>query len=486
MRLVPRSLAGQLTLLLLLTLVVAQGVAVALFARERIEAVRHAHRDNVIARTASVAQLLTDTPPALHSTVVAAASTRRTQFSLTGEPLVRTAGTGGPTAAIARELAAALGVDRGRVRVGPVWARFDHDDGDHDRHDDYLDDDDDDDDDHDDDDRHDDLDDDHDHDDDGHASWRYRWFAASVVLPDGQWLNVAVAPPPGAPWGVTFLMSFILSALGTAGVAVVMGRRIARPMRHLAAAASQFGRGEDVEPLPEAGPSDVRATIGAFNLMRERLDRYVRDRMAMLAAVSHDLRTPITSLRLQAELVDDADTRRKMIGALDEMQRMTEEMLAFVRADLRRERTERVDLPALVDSVVGDLADLGHAVSVEVSEQIVVGARPTALRRALRNLLENAAIYGGRAVARVVRVEGGCVAVVVEDTGPGVPEGEQERVFEPFVRLEESRSRDTGGTGLGLAIARTIVRAHGGDIRLENMVDGGLRVTVVLPEADGG
>ena len=473
MRLVPRSLAGQLTLLLLLTLVVAQGVAVALFARERIEAVRHAHRDNVIARTASVAQLLTDTPPALHSTVVAAASTRRTQFSLTGEPLVRTAGTGGPTAAIARELAAALGVDRGRVRVGPVWARFDHDDGDHDRHDDYLDDDDD------------DRSYGHDH-DDGHASWRYRWFAASVVLPDGQWLNVAVAPPPGAPWGVTFLMSFILSALGTAGVAVVMGRRIARPMRHLAAAASQFGRGEDVEPLPEAGPSDVRATIGAFNLMRERLDRYVRDRMAMLAAVSHDLRTPITSLRLQAELVDDADTRRKMIGALDEMQRMTEEMLAFVRADLRRERTERVDLPALVDSVVGDLADLGHAVSVEVSEQIVVGARPTALRRALRNLLENAAIYGGRAVARVVRVEGGCVAVVVEDTGPGVPEGEQERVFEPFVRLEESRSRDTGGTGLGLAIARTIVRAHGGDIRLENMVDGGLRVTVVLPEADGG
>ena len=131
-------------------------------------------------------------------------------------------------------------------------------------------------------------------------------------------------------------MSFILSAIGTASVAVFMGRRIARPMRHLAAAAGQLGRGEDVEPLPEAGPSDVRATIRAFNLMRERLDRYVRDRMAMLAAVSHDLRTPITSLRLHAELVDDVDTRRKMIGALDEMQRMTEEMLAFVRADLRR------------------------------------------------------------------------------------------------------------------------------------------------------
>ena len=472
MRLVPRSLAGQLTLLLLLTLAVAQGVAVALFAWERVEAVRHAHRDNVIARTASVAQLLTDTVPTLHGTVVAAASTRRTRFSLTEEPVVRTAGAGGPAAAIARELAAALGVGHGRVRVGPVWARFDDDDEDHDHHDDHLDDDDD--------DRF------HSHDhDDGHASWRHRWFAASVALSDGRWLNVAVAPPPGAPWGVTFLMSFILSAIGTASVAVFMGRRIARPMRHLAAAAGQLGRGEDVEPLPEAGPSDVRATIRAFNLMRERLDRYVRDRMAMLAAVSHDLRTPITSLRLHAELVDDVDTSRKMIGALDEMQRMTEEMLAFVRADLRRERTERVDLAALVDSVVADLADLGHAVSAEVSERIVVGARPTALRRALRNLLENAAIYGGPATARIVRVEGGCVTVVIEDKGPGIPVGERERVFEPFVRLEESRSRDTGGTGLGLAIARSIVRAHGGDIQLENIVDGGLRVTVVLPEADG-
>lgn len=471
MRLVPRSLAGQLTLLLLLTLVVAQGVAVALFAWERVEAVRHAHRDNVITRTASVAQLLADTSPALHGTVVAAASTHRTRFSLTGEPLVRTAGAGGPAAGIARELAAALGVDRGQVRVGPVRARFVDDDGDDDHHDDHLDDDDD--------DRF------HGHDhDDGHASWRFRWFAASVALPDGRWLNVAVAPPPGAPWGVTFLMSFILSALGTAGVAVVMGRRIARPMRRLAAAASQFGRGEDVEPLPEAGPSDVQATIRAFNVMRERLDRYVRDRMAMLAAVSHDLRTPITSLRLHAELIDDADTRRKMISALDEMQRMTEEMLAFVRADLRRERAERVDLPALVDSVVADLADLGHAVSAEVSERIVVVARPTALRRALRNLLENAAIHGGRGTARVVRVDGGCTEVVIEDTGPGIPEGERERVFEPFVRLEESRSRDTGGTGLGLAIARSIVRAHGGDIQLENIVDGGLRVRVVLPEDD--
>ncbi len=477
MRLVPRSLAGQLTLLLLLTLAVAQCVAVALFAWERVEAVRHAHRDNVVARTASVAQLLAETPPMLHGTVVAAASSGRARFSLTGEPLVRDVGAGEAAIAISHQLAAALRVDHGRVRVGPMWARSVDDDRDDDGHDDHFDDDDDD----DEDDRF------HGHDhDDGHASWRLRWFAASVALADGRWLNVVVEPPPGAPWGLTFLLSFVLSAIGTAGVAVFMGRRIARPMRKLAAAASRLGRGEDVEPLAEVGPSDVRATVRAFNQMRERLDRYVRDRMAMLAAVSHDLRTPITSLRLHAELIDDADTRRKMTGALDEMQRMTEDVLAFVRADLRREGTERVDLTALVESVIADLADLGHALSAEVSERIVVGGRPTSLRRAVRNLLENAAIYGGLATARTVRAEDGSAQVIIEDTGQGIPEDERERVFEPFVRLEKSRSRDTGGTGLGLAIARSIVRAHGGDIRLENRAEGGLRVTVQLPGTDSG
>ncbi len=469
MRLVPRSLAGQLTLLLLLTLAVAQCVAVALFAWERVEAVRHAHRDNVVARTASVTQLLAETPPVLHGTVVAAASTDRARFSLTGEPVVRDVGTGEAAVAITRQLASALPVGHGRVRVGPMWARSVDDDWDDDRHDDHFDDDDD-----------DDLFHGQDH-DDGHASWRIWWFAASVALPDGRWLNVVVEPPPGAPWGPTFLLSFLLSAIGTASVAVFMGRRIARPMRRLAAAASRLGRGEDVEPLAEIGPSDVRATVRAFNQMGERLDRYVRDRMAMLAAVSHDLRTPITSLRLHAELVDDADTRRKMIDALDEMQRMTEDVLAFVRADLRREGTERVDLTALAESVIADLTDLGHALSVEVSERIVVAGRPTSLRRALRNLLENAATYGGLATARTIRAKDGSALVIIEDTGRGIPEEEQERVFEPFVRLEESRSRDTGGTGLGLAIARSIVRAHGGDIRLENREEGGLRVTVQLP-----
>ena len=292
-------------------------------------------------------------------------------------------------------------------------------------------------------------------------------------------------PPPGAPaWGATFVLTFLLSAFGIAAVAVLTGRRIAKPMRGLAAAAGRLGRGEAVEDLSEAGPVETRDTVRAFNLMRARLDRYVRDRTAMLAAVSHDLRTPITSLRLHAEFVEDTETKAKILAALDEMQRMTEDALAFIREDMRREETRNVDLHALLDSVAADLSELGHEIAVEDSGRVVVACRPAALRRALRNLLENAAAYGGRASARIER-DGSGVLVVVEDEGPGIPEAELERVFEPFVRLEASRSRDTGGSGLGLAIARGIVRAHGGDIVLANRAEGGLRATAALPRTNG-
>ena len=478
MRLAPKSLAGRLTLLLLIALAIAQGVAMILFTRERIEAVRHAHKDNVILRTATVARLLRDTPPELHGAVVVAASTDFSRYSLTDTPLVGRDGAGVRANAIAARLSVALETDRDRVMVAPMWSRHRH-------HDDWDDDEDDEDD-------EDDWDDgkrhknghhdgDHDH---GPRHRRLLWFTASAALDDGRWLNVEVGPPPGAPpWGSTFVLSFMLSALGIAVVAVLTGRRIAKPMRRLAAAAGKLGRGEAVEDLPEAGPLETQDTVRAFNVMRERLDRFVRDRTAMLAAVSHDLRTPITSLRLHAEMIENEETRSKIVAALDEMQRMTEDTLAFIREDMQREGTRTVDLHALVDSVATDLADLGHEIAVADSDRILVSCRTVALRRALRNLLENACRYGDRAKVRIVP-DDAQVRIVLEDEGPGVPEAELERVFEPFVRLEASRSPETGGTGLGLAIARSIVRGHGGDIRLENRQTGGLRATVTLP-ADG-
>ena len=471
MRLAPKSLAGQLTLLLLLALAAAQAVAVALFAWERLEALHDAHRDNAALRTATVARLLGDTPPGLHDSVIAAASTDLARFSLTAEPVVGETAAGGRAAAVARDLSAALGVDAARVRVAPLRTRFlDDDDWDDNHHHD-----------------HDDDDDDRDggRDDDGPYHHKPGWFTASVALTGGRWLNVAVGPPPGAPaWGAAFVAVFALSALGIAAVAVLTARRMARPMRGLAEAAGRLGRGEAVGDLPEAGPAETRETVRAFNLMRARLDRYVRDRTAMLAAVSHELRTPITSLRLHAEFVEDAETKAKILAALDEMQRMTEDALAFIREDMQREETRTVDLHALVDSVAADLAELGHDIAVADCAQVLAACRPAALRRALGNLLENAAGYGARAAVRV-EGEGAGVRIVVEDEGPGIPEAELERVFEPFVRLEASRSRDTGGTGLGLAIARSIVRGHGGDIVLANRAQGGLRATVALPGAGG-
>ena len=469
MTVAPKSLAGQLTLLLLLALALAQGVAVALFAWERIDALRDAHRGDAVQRTVTVARLLADTPPALHESVIAAASTEFTRFSLTGEPVVEETSGSERAAAIANDLSAALGIPNEAVRVAPLWTRQLDDDPDDDR------------DDHRDHDEDDDRDRDRDHDHEGRDHREPDWFTASAGLADGRWLNVGVGPPPGAPaWGAAFVAIFLLSALCIAAVAVVTGRRLARPMQGLANAAGRLGRGEAVQDLPEAGPVETRETVRAFNLMRTRLDRYVRDRTAMLAAVSHDLRTPITNLRLHAEFVEDAETRAKILAALEEMQHMTEDALAFIREDIRREETRTVDLHALLDSVAADLGELGHDIAVAETERIVVACRAAALRRALRNLLENAAAYGVRAAAHIERT-GEEILVVVEDEGPGIPEAELERVFEPFVRLETSRSRDTGGSGLGLAIARGIVRGHGGEILLENRAQGGLRATVALP-----
>ncbi|MDE0050700.1 MAG: ATP-binding protein [Rhodospirillales bacterium] len=474
MRLAPKSLAGQLTLLLLLALALAQGVAVALFAWERMEALRDAHRDDAVLRTATVARLLGDTPPGLHDSVIAAASTELARFSLSAEPVVGQTDASERAAAIAGDLSAALGVGVERVRVAPLWTLYPGDDDGWDDDHDH---------DHDDDDR--DRDGDDDHDDDSPDHREPDWFTASAALTDGRWLNVAVGPPPGAPaWGPAFVAVFLLSALCIAAVAVVTARRMAKPMRGLAAAAGRLGRGEAVEDLAEAGTVETRETVRAFNLMRARLDRYVRDRTAMLAAVSHDLRTPITSLRLHAEFVEDAETRSKILAALDEMQRMTEDALAFIREDMQREETRTVDLHALVDSVAADLAELGHDIAVADSGRVLAVCRPAALRRALRNLLENAAVYGGRATVRIER-DNDEIRVVVEDEGSGISDADLERVFEPFVRLEASRSRDSGGSGLGLAIARGIVRGHGGDIVLANRAEGGLHATVVLPGAEG-
>jgi signal transduction histidine kinase len=214
--------------------------------------------------------------------------------------------------------------------------------------------------------------------------------------------------------------------------------------------------------------------------MHDRLQRFVQDRTRMLAAISHDLRTPLTSLRLRAEFVDDEETRTKILETLDEMERMTEATLTFAREEARREDTRTVDLAALVESLCEDLRDLGMDVTYSGPSRLLYPCRSVSLKRALRNLIENAVGYGRRARVGLEQTATE-VPIVIDDDGPGIPEADFERVFAPFVRLEESRSQETGGIGLGMAIARSIVRGHGGDITLANRPEGGLRATLHLP-----
>jgi signal transduction histidine kinase len=304
----------------------------------------------------------------------------------------------------------------------------------------------------------------------------------SVRLQDGSWLNI-IAPLElsDSLWRPRFLLPLSLALLLVTTAALWAVRSSTRPFATFAAAAERLGVDVAAPPLAENGPREVRQAAHAFNVMQGRIARFVQGRTEMLAAISHDLKTPITRLRLRAEFIDDDEQRTKMLGDLEEMEAMIAATLAFARDDAAREPRVRVDMAALVQGLVDDTAALGAEASYSGPDSLVIEARPTALKRGLTNLIDNAVKYGTRARVALETTAGDTV-ITIDDDGPGIAEADRERVFAPFVRLETSRSRDTGGSGLGLAVARAAIRAHGGDIRLANRPEGGLRVTVALPQ----
>jgi signal transduction histidine kinase len=237
---------------------------------------------------------------------------------------------------------------------------------------------------------------------------------------------------------------------------------------------------EEVGPVAIKGPEEIRQAIEAFNEMRERLSRFVLDRTKMLAAVGHDLRTPITTMRLRAEFIEDEETRDRILASLDEMQQMAEAALAFAREEAVAEMTRIVDLNALVQTVCEDQADLRRKVVYRENGRVLYRCRPNSLKRAIRNLVENAVVHGKSAQVALDAPHKG-IRITVEDEGPGIPQENMSQVFMPFVRLDASRGQETGGIGLGLAIARSIVRGHGGDIQIQNRQQGGLTATIELP-----
>ena len=464
-RFLPKSLSGQLIALLLAGLFLTQLLAFLIFVDERRQAISGALQFGLVERTAAVVRLIENRPPELRDRILRAASSRRVQFWVTPESALEDSGRGWRTQWITDNFKQVLP----EYTSNSVRVRFLGE-----RHYEQL--------------RHGTYDDEHepydedDEDDDGWRGHRHdRSLAISLRLPEGDWLNVVTRLRPRAiRWAWPSILSMVLMAGVILVVVILMLRRITRPLTALSLATERLGRGESVDPLPETGPSEIRQTTAAFNQMQERLSRFIRDRTTLLAAISHDLRTPITSLRLRAELVDDPETREKLLETLEEMQRMTEATLAFAREEASEEATRPVDLAALVESLCADFADMGKPVTFSGADKTPYACRPTGLKRALRNLIENAFTYGKRAGVSLETVPEGN-RIRIEDDGPGIPEAELERVFAPFVRLEESRSRETGGIGLGLAIARSIVRAHGGELTLENRPEGGLRASVFLP-----
>jgi signal transduction histidine kinase len=304
----------------------------------------------------------------------------------------------------------------------------------------------------------------------------------SIRLRDGIWLNIQskkLEPPP--PWASKTLQLLALLFLLIFVSGLIIAKLMARPMAKLADAADKLGLGHAQQPLAETGPLEVRQTIRAFNRMQQRLHKHITDRALMLAAVSHDLRTPVTTLRLRAEYIEDSEMREKTLATLSEMEAILSATLSFSRDEAADEKARTTDLAALLQSLVDDHADLGGEVKYSGPDKMTFTCRPIALKRALNNLIDNALKYAGATIVTLI-AQHDSVEIHIDDKGPGVPEQNLEELFTPFFRLETSRNRDTGGTGLGLAVARSIVLAHGGELKLENRKEGGLRASITLPK----
>jgi signal transduction histidine kinase len=306
-------------------------------------------------------------------------------------------------------------------------------------------------------------------------------FVAQVPLRDGTLVTFdARQPAQTSGWPYRLLASLAVLLVAVIAVSLVAVRWATRPLKDLADAADELGRNLDRPPMPEMGPLEVARAARAFNTMQSRLARYLRERTSTLAAMSHDLKTPVTRLRLRAELLDDGELKNKISQDLEEMESMVHATLEYMRGVDNAERVQRIDVAALLGSLQADFADMGGRVELSGAAAQPYSGRPQALKRCLGNLIDNAIKYGQRAT---ILVEDGPDALVIRirDAGPGIPQAELERVFEPFYRVEGSRSRDTGGTGLGLTIAGQIAQLHGGTLKLNNLKNDGLEAVLSLP-----
>jgi signal transduction histidine kinase len=459
-RFLPQSLFGQTVLILLAGLIVSHAVGSWIYTADREQAVRAVGGFATAQRIANLSRLVQDTPRESRQRIVNALNGQGFRVSLSAQPLTMPAieDDHAPAAGAIRDfLVQELSLGSARVWVssstggppfgprhmmghGPMMHGF------------------------------------------GFAS--FRDLQVSIPLADGQWLSFATALPAGGPaYSARFLLSMGVMALIILVVSVWAVRRVTAPLGSLAAAAERLGNDVNAPPLPETGTIETQAAARAFNGMQTRLRNLIENRTRLLAAISHDLRTPLTLLRLRAETVEDTDERDKMLSTIGEMDSLVGTTLQFARDDSASEPRRQIDLTALVHRVVDEMTDAGLPVRMQPAAPILYRCQPAALKRAVRNLLDNAVKYGKTGSAEI-RMVARAVEIDIDDEGPGIPEAELTRVLEPFYRLEKSRSRETGGVGLGLAIAHSIVQAHGGKLTLNNRPARGLRARISLPRND--
>jgi signal transduction histidine kinase len=460
-RLFPKSLFGQTLLILLAGLIVSHGVGSWIYTADREQAVRAVGGFATAQRIANLTRLIQEAPPEKRPRIVAALSDQGFRVSLSAQTPAMPDADG--DAAVAEAIRSYL-ADRlalGPARQPRVWASaaegppfgpwhmmMPH----------------------------------------GPMMMRgfggptaFRDLQVAVPLADGPWLTFATGlPVAGAAYSTQFLLSMAIMALIILGVSVWAVRRVTAPLAALAAAAERLGHDVSAPPLAEVGTVETRQAARAFNDMQTRLRNLIDNRTRLLAAISHDLRTPLTLLRLRAETVENPQERDRMLGTIAEMDAMIGATLQFARDESAGEPRRPADLAALLQSVVDDMRDAGFPVCLKPAEPVIYPCQPAALKRAIRNLLDNAVKYGKSGTVAMHRASR-AIEIVIDDEGPGIPQEELTRVLEPFYRLDESRSSETGGVGLGLAIAQSIVQTHGGTLALSNRPEGGLRVRLSLP-----
>lgn len=440
-RVLPRSLIGQIALVMAVALLIAQAINFTLIVSGRQRLSSAQVEGPAIGRFVAFAQRLSAAPPDDRALLLLE-SPRRMRIALASRSIVP-AGAGDPLLATRlREAAAEQGLRLEEVRAARSDLAPDRGRG-----------------------------------------GRLQALLLSTRLPDGSWINARLVTARRDPWlvarlaGATLLLYlFLLVPM------LWFAARLARPLRDLTAAADRFrGRGEPPRVAPR-GPQDIRRAIEAFNAMGARVLAMLDEKDRMLGAIGHDLRTPLASLRIRVEAMEPEEERRKMVATIEEVTAMLDDTLFLARSGRPREPARAVDVTALADAVAEEFAALGRPVEMAAGPRHVARVHPNLLRRAVRNLLDNAVAYAGAARLRVTE-EGDSVVIEVSDNGPGIPPHLIEEVLEPFRRLEESRSRETGGSGLGLTIARAAALADGGALRLENRSEGGLNARIIVPKA---